>query len=151
MIPVIKPHLVGDAQWIVLTLPITAATRGLVSRDILSRCRGAVLLNAGRGAVVQEAALPEALDQGWLRGAALDVFETEPPDANDPILKLDNIIAAPHALCWTDQCFAGNGAADVKAVLDVQKGLVPRGVVNTSVLQQPNFKAKLAAFAARFG
>ena len=48
--------------------------------------------------------------------------------------KLDNVILAPHALCWTDQCFAGNGAADVKAVLDVQHGRVPRGVVNREVL-----------------
>ena len=66
-------------------------------------------------------------------------------------VKLDNIITAPHALCWTDQCFAGNGAADVKAVLDVMKGQVPRGVVNRDVLETPAFKAKLADFARRFG
>ena len=62
------------------------------------------------------------------------MLEQEPPDADDPILKLDNVILAPHALCWTDQCFAGNGAADVKAVLDVQHGREPRGVVNREVL-----------------
>jgi hypothetical protein len=43
------------------------------------------------------------------------------PDPNDPILKLDNVILTPHALCWTHQCFAGIGAADVKAVIDVQR------------------------------
>ena len=62
------------------------------------------------------------------------MLEQEPPDPDDPILKLDNVILAPHALCWTDQCFAGNGAADVAAVLDVQHGRVPRGVVNRDVL-----------------
>ena len=64
--------------------------------------------------------------------------------------KLDNIITAPHALCWTDQCFAGNGAADVKAVLEIQKGHVPRGVVNREVLDRSGFKAKLEGFAKRF-
>ena len=55
---------------------------------------------------------------------------------------------APHALCWTDQCFAGNGAADVKAVLEVQKGQVPRGVVNRDVLERTGFKAKLEELTA---
>ena len=86
-----------------------------------------------------------------IAGAGLDVFEVEPTDPDDPLLKLDNIITAPHALCWTDQCFAGNGAADVKAVLDVQKGLVPRGVVNRAVLDQPGFRRKLEAFGKAFG
>ena len=71
--------------------------------------------------------------------------------ADEPILKLDNVIVAPHALCWTDQCFAGNGAADVKAVLDVMKGEVPRGVVNRAVLDSPRFKARLEAFKVRYG
>ncbi|MEA3246981.1 MAG: NAD(P)-dependent oxidoreductase, partial [Gemmatimonadota bacterium] len=66
------PALVGDADWIVLTLPITPATHHLFSRDLLARCRGAVLLNAGRGQTLEESALPEALAEGWLRGAALD-------------------------------------------------------------------------------
>jgi len=132
--------------------PLTKDTRHIVNAERLALMKpSAFFINTARGPIVDQAALTKVLQEGRIAGAGLDVFETEPPDANDPILKLDNIIAAPHALCWTDQCFAGNGAADVKAVLDVQKGLVPRGVVNTSVLQQPNFKAKLAAFAARFG
>ena len=67
------------------------------------------------------------------------------------ILKLDNVILAPHALCWTDQCFAGNGAADVKAVLDLQHGRVPRGVVNRAVVDTPRFKARLEAYRSCYG
>ncbi len=75
------------------------------------------------------------------------MLEQEPPEPDDPILKLDNVILAPHALCWTDQCFAGNGAADVRAVLDVQHGRVPRGVVNRAVLDSPVWRERLAALA----
>jgi phosphoglycerate dehydrogenase-like enzyme len=91
------------------------------------------------------------LQEGGIAGAGLDVFEVEPTDPDDPILKLDNIIAAPHALCWTDQCFAGNGAADVRAVLDIQHGRMPVGVVNRDVLAKPAFKSKLEAYKRRFG
>jgi phosphoglycerate dehydrogenase-like enzyme len=79
------------------------------------------------------------------------VLEQEPPVADDPILKLDNVILAPHALCWTDQCFAGNGAADVRAVLDVQHGREPRLVVNKAVLVTEAWKKRMAEFRSRFG
>ena len=95
---------------------------------------------------MDQAALTKVLQERRIAGAGLDVFEVEPPDPNDPLLALDNVIVAPHALCWTDQCFAGNGAADVVAVLAVQKGQVPRGVVNRAVLDQPGFKAKLKTY-----
>jgi hypothetical protein len=64
---------------------------------------------------------------------------------------LDNVILAPHALCWTDQCFGGNGAADVRAVLDVKDGREPRVVVNRSVLETTAWKQRLAGFRERFG
>ena len=79
------------------------------------------------------------------------MLEQEPPDVDDPILKLENVILSPHALCWTDQCFAGNGAADIRAVLDVQHGREPRLVVNKQVLSTPAWTKRMADFRARFG
>ncbi len=70
----------------------------------------AYLINTARGPIVDQKALTKVLQERRIAGAGLDVLEKEPPDADDPILKLDNVILAPHALCWTDQCFAGNGA-----------------------------------------
>ena len=90
------------------------------------------------------------LQERRIAGAGLDVLEQEPPDPDDPILKLDNVILSPHALCWTDQCFAGNGAADVRAVIEVQHGRVPRGVVNRAVLDSEIWKTRLAGYASRF-
>jgi phosphoglycerate dehydrogenase-like enzyme len=95
--------------------------------------------------------LTRVLKQRRIAGAGLDVLDQEPPDPTDPILTLDNVIFAPHALCWTDQCFAGNGAADVKAVLDVQHGREPRLVVNRAVLDGEGWRRRVADYRARFG
>ncbi len=87
---------VRDADWLVLALPLTRETDGLVARDVLAACHGAVLINAGRGAVVDERAIPEALDAGALRGAALDVFEIEPLPVDSPLWSDPRVIVSPH-------------------------------------------------------
>lgn len=102
-------ELVGSVNWIVCTLPITPQTRHLVNRDLLSRCSGAVLLNAGRGAVVHEAALVEALDKGWLGGAVLDVFEVEPLPAESPLWNHPKVVISPHSSGPTTIAGAGDG------------------------------------------
>lgn len=89
-------RLAASADWLILTLPLTSGTRGLIGRDVLSACRGAVLINAGRGAVVDEAVIPEALDNGWLAGAALDVFTVEPLPADSPLWGDRRVMISPH-------------------------------------------------------
>ncbi|MGB8313381.1 MAG: NAD(P)-dependent oxidoreductase [Aestuariivirga sp.] len=142
-------QLFSRADILTVNCPLTDETRHVVNAQRLGLMKKtAYLINTARGPIVDQKALTEVLTHRRIAGAGLDVFETEPPDVNDPLLKLDNVILAPHALCWTDQCFAGNGAADVRAVLDVQQGRVPRGVVNREVLETPKFKKKLAGYAA---
>ena len=68
-----------------------------------------------------------------------------------PLLQLDNVIVTPHALCWTDECFAQIGAADVRAVLAVRAGEVPVGVVNREVLESERWRTRLAAYKAAAG
>jgi D-3-phosphoglycerate dehydrogenase len=132
--------------------PLTPETHHIVNAERLALMKPtAYFINTARGPIVDQKALTKVLQENRIAGAGLDVFEQEPTDPDDPLLTLDNLIAAPHALCWTDQCFAGNGAADIRAVLDVMKGQVPRGVVNREVLEKDGFKAKLAAFGTRFG
>jgi phosphoglycerate dehydrogenase-like enzyme len=87
-----------------------------------------------RGPIVDQQALYEALRDGHIQGAGLDVFEREPVDPDDPILRLDNVIVAPHALCWTDECFRLIGQAAAASLLDVARGVVPRHVVNRDAL-----------------
>jgi phosphoglycerate dehydrogenase-like enzyme len=132
--------------------PLTPETHHLVNADRLALMKPtAYLINTARGPIVDQKALTKVLQEKKIAGAGLDVFEVEPVPADEPILKLDNVIVAPHALCWTDQCFAGNGVADVKAVLDLMKGQVPRGVVNRVVVDAPRFKARLEAYRGRYG
>jgi phosphoglycerate dehydrogenase-like enzyme len=135
-----------------VSCPLSPETRRLVNAERLALMKpSAYFINTARGPVVDQKALTRVLQERRIAGAGLDVLEQEPPDPDDPILKLDNVVFAPHALCWTDQCFAGNGAADVRAVLDVKHGRVPHLVVNKAVLATESWRNKLADFRARFG
>jgi phosphoglycerate dehydrogenase-like enzyme len=90
-------ELLPHADSVVITLPLTDETRGLFDRRRLRRLRrGSILVNVGRGAVVDEDALVEALRDGHLRGAALDVFAQEPLPPDSPLWELDNVILSPH-------------------------------------------------------
>ena len=140
------------ADVLCVNCPLTKETTGLVNAERLALMKPtAFLINTARGPIVDQKALTKVLQERRIAGAGLDVLEKEPPEPDDPILKLDNTILTPHALCWTDQCFAGNGAADVKAVLDIQHGRLPRGIVNREVVEQAKFKSRLEAYRARFG
>jgi phosphoglycerate dehydrogenase-like enzyme len=137
---------------VTVNCPLTEETRHLVNAARLGLMKKtSYFINTARGPIVDQAALTKVLMERRIAGAGLDVFEEEPTNPDDSLLKLDNVILAPHALCWTDQCFAGNGAADVRAVLDIQHGRVPRGVVNREVLDQPRFRARLEDYRRRFG
>jgi phosphoglycerate dehydrogenase-like enzyme len=144
-------ELFRRADVLSVSCPLTPETHHIVNAERLALMKPtAYLINTARGPIVDQTALTEALQARRIAGAGLDVLEQEPPDPDDPILTLDNVILTPHALCWTDQCFAGNGAADVRAVLEVQHGRTPRGVVNREVLATEAWKNRLAGLAARF-
>jgi phosphoglycerate dehydrogenase-like enzyme len=140
------------ADVLCINCPLMPETKHLVNAERLALMKPtAFLINTARGPIVDQKALTKVLSDRRIAGAGLDVLESEPPAPDDPILGLDNTILTPHALCWTDQCFAGNGAADVNAVLDIQHGRTPSGVVNRTVLQDTRFKARLEANRGRFG
>ena len=89
--------LVAASDWLVLAAPLTPETRGFMDAERLARMKpGAVLINLGRGSLVDEPALIEALREGRIAGAALDVFETEPLPHSSPLWSMPNVIATPH-------------------------------------------------------
>jgi phosphoglycerate dehydrogenase-like enzyme len=101
-------ELMARSDGVVVAAPLTAGTHGLVGRAAIGAMkRTAVLVNVGRGPVVDEAALGDALEHGRIRGAALDVFETEPLPAGHPFWRLPNVLLSPHCADhvpgWVDE------------------------------------------------
>ncbi len=140
-----------ESDFLAVNCPLMPETTHLVNAERLALMKStAYLINTARGPIVDQKALTKVLQERRIAGAGLDVLDPEPPAADDPILKLDNVILAPHALCWTDQCFAGIGASDVKAVLDVMHGRDPVGIVNRRVLSTPAWRGRLDGYRARF-
>lgn len=85
-----------QSRWVVLACPLTAETQGLIGEEQLNLLAGGYLINIGRGALVDEAALTEALRDGRLAGAFLDVFEEEPLPETSPLWRLPNVLITPH-------------------------------------------------------
>ncbi len=89
--------LLGRANALVLTLPLTEETRGMLDAQAISHMKpGAILVNVGRGAIIDQPALIQALRKQQLAGAALDVFATEPLPADSPLWDLPNVLISPH-------------------------------------------------------
>ena len=90
-------ELLQEADFVCLTLPLTAQTEGLIGAEEFALMRPeSIFINISRGKVVDEAALIEALQQGQIRAAGLDVFVREPLEVDSPLLQLDNVVATPH-------------------------------------------------------
>src|SRR5690606_24241072 len=96
--------LLAKADFITLHTPLTDQTRNILSKENLARTKkGVRIINCARGGLIDETALKEALDSGHVAGAALDVFQTEPPAADHPLFGTPNFICTPHLGASTDE------------------------------------------------
>ena len=92
------PDVAAEADYLAVAAPLTPATRGAISRDVIGRMKKtAWIVNIARGAIVDEDALVDALRQGKLGGAGLDAFSTEPLPADHPLWTLESVIISPHS------------------------------------------------------
>lgn len=90
-------RVLGESDYVVLSMPLTPETRGMIGeRELRAMKPGAVLVNIARGPVTVEADLVRALREGWIAGAALDVFDREPLPADAPFWDMENVIVTPH-------------------------------------------------------
>jgi len=137
--------LLRRSDFVCVSCYLDETTRKLVgARELALMKPTAYLVNTARGPIVDEAALHRALTQGTIAGAAIDVFEQEPTPADNPLLRLDNIIVTPHALCWTDECFRGIASSAFGAQAAYARGEAPRYVVDRAVLHHPDVRGRLA-------
>jgi glyoxylate/hydroxypyruvate reductase len=92
------PAVLGEIDVLVIACPLTEQTRGMIGADEIGRLpNDAIVINVGRGPVIDEPALVDALTAGRLAGACLDVFTDEPPPSDSPLWKLDNVLVSPHS------------------------------------------------------
>jgi D-3-phosphoglycerate dehydrogenase len=124
-------ELLERSDLITIHVPLTKDTRGLISTDQFERMKpGVMIVNAARGGIVDEAALLAALESGKVAGAALDVFEQEPPPPDHPLLQRDDVIATPHLGAATDQAQLNVAVAVAEQVRDYFATGVVRNAVN---------------------
>jgi D-3-phosphoglycerate dehydrogenase len=133
--------LLREADYVSLHCPLDETTRGLLSREAIAAMRpGTFLINTGRGALVDETALAQALTSGHLAGAALDTLSQEPPPSDNPLLSAPNLILTPHIAGLTTGAVQRTGkttAANIIAVLT--GGEIDRNnVANPEVLERLN-------------
>jgi D-3-phosphoglycerate dehydrogenase len=120
-------ELVHQADFLSLHCPLTKETRRLVDAGFIAQMKpGAFLINTARGDLVDEGALYEALQQGKLRGAGLDVFSREPPEDSNPLLAMPQVIATPHMSAHTDGATNAMGWGALEDCLAVLRGEEPR-------------------------
>jgi D-2-hydroxyacid dehydrogenase (NADP+) len=119
----------AGADLLIVALPLTEATWHLVDASVLAACRGAILLNVGRGPLVDEASIIPALDAGHLRAAALDVFEEEPLPTTSPLWADARVIISPHIAGMTT--VAGAGGSFLSTYQALQRGEHPPLAVDT--------------------
>lgn len=126
--------LIVESDYVVLTCPLTETTHRLMNSDRLSRMKPhAVLVNAARGAVIDEDALVTALRHGRLRGASLDVFATQPLPDLHPLRELDNVLITPHVGGITEESTAAMSVGTAKQLLQLMAGQRPTHLVNPEV------------------
>jgi len=123
--------LLESSDVVTLHVPLTHETRHLIGRAELARMKSsAILVNTTRGAVVDERALIEALRDGQIGGAGLDVFDPEPPAPDNPLLSFDNVVVTPHVAGGSGASLSRIFAFGWQNIVDVRDGKKPRAVVN---------------------
>ncbi|MDA8442451.1 MAG: hydroxyacid dehydrogenase [Peptococcaceae bacterium] len=131
----------AESDFISLHVPLTNTTRGMVGKDdFVKMKKSAYLINVSRGEIVRENDLYEALKNKQIRGAALDVFEKEPPAPDNPLFMLDNVLLSPHNAALTEDALIAMATQSAQGILDCLNGKIPKYVVNPQVLNSNSLK-----------
>jgi D-3-phosphoglycerate dehydrogenase len=139
-----KPHevielkdidtVLKESDFISIHCPLNDSTRHLIGDEAFKKMeKRPILINTSRGPIIDEKALIQALKEGLISGAGLDVLEKEPPDSQNPLLKMENVILTPHVSFYSVESISELKRRTAKNVADVLSGRWPRSVVNREV------------------
>ncbi len=129
-------RLLEESDYVSLHVPLTPETYHLIGEEQLRKMKPtAFLINTARGKVVDQKALYRALKEGWIAGAGLDVFEQEPIPPDDPLLKLDNVVLAPHAASASHETRSRMAEMVAENLIAFLNGKVPPNLVNKEVVE----------------
>ena len=136
-----KEELLQKADFVTIHVPLDDSTRGMIGEGRLRLMKKtAFLVNTARGPIVDEKALYKALKEGWIAGAGLDVFETEPPVFRDHIL-LENVVSTPHSAGLSNQATYAMAMETVNKIITFFQGKIPENVLNPDVLRKLELRA----------
>ena len=134
-------QLLKESDIVSIHLPLTPETKGMIGkRELALMKKDAYLINTARSEVVDNVALAEALMEERIAGAALDVFGREPPDFDDPLFQLDNVIFTPHVGAYTLEAIGKMDLISAENIVKVFHGQQPDFVVNKEVLSRSNLR-----------
>jgi len=132
--------LLKESDIVTIHATLTKETEHLIGEEELKLMkRSAFIINTARGAIIDEKALIKALRGGWIAGAALDVFEEEPPKPDNPLLKMNNVLVTPHFASCTHEAYRREAFMAAKEVLRVLQGKKPKFVANPVCRINGNF------------
>jgi len=126
--------LLKESDLLTIHAPLTEETRHKFDEAAFRRMKpSAFFFNLGRGPIHDQKALTRALKEGWIAGAGLDVLEKEPPDSEDPILMLDNVVFTPHYASYTEEAYQELQVKTGENAAAVLRGEFPKYVFNPEV------------------
>ncbi len=137
-------ELLAQSDFVSLHAALTPESRGLIGEAHLRRMKStAYLINTARGPLINDEALTRALKEGWIAGAALDVFSTEPLPAESELRIAPNLLLAPHQASFARETAEKVTLAAAQAIVDLMQGRKARWVVDENVYDSPNLRVKL--------
>ena len=114
---------IRDMDAVSLHIPLTDQTKNIINYDLLKTMKkNCIIINAARGGIINEKDLDKALNEGLIFGAGIDVFEIEPPEADNPLLKNDKVFLSPHAAAFTEECMTRMAKETIQNIFDFFDG-----------------------------
>jgi len=134
-------EVLHQADYLTLHAPLTEETHHLINSKSLALMKpSATIINTSRGPIIDEAALVDALQNGWLSHAALDVYEQEPLHPDNALCTMNNVLLSSHGAWYSEDALLDLKMKTVQAIVDFLQGRVPRYVLNPAVLVSPTLR-----------